>query len=149
MGLLMLSWISFSWNMTVLRRIFIPSHWLLTHMTTVQTMDSGKGRMNLVGMAIINPQKEYLPTWRLNHQPPGCYRLFWKGSAVHKPFPRQALVFMCLQYKSFENTVVKGEIARNEQFLLLPQCFLPVWKIVCHFNQIRNCRLQTFQFGTV
>ena len=30
---------------------------------------------------------------------------------------------MCLQYKSFENTVGKGEIARYEQFLLFPQCF--------------------------
>ena len=30
---------------------------------------------------------------------------------------------MC-QHKSFENTVGKGEIARNEQFLLFPQCFL-------------------------
>ena len=29
-------------------------------------------------------------------------------------------------YKSFENTVGKGEIARNEQFLLFPQCFQPV-----------------------
>ena len=28
--------------------------------------------------------------------------------------------------KPFENTVGKGEIARNEQFLLFPQCFLPV-----------------------
>ena len=28
-------------------------------------------------------------------------------------------------YKSFENTVGKGEIARNEQFLFFPQCFLP------------------------
>ena len=35
--------------------------------------------------------------------------------------------FTCLQYKSFENTVGKEEIARNEQFLLFPQCFLPVW----------------------
>ena len=34
--------------------------------------------------------------------------------------PKQALVFTCLQYKSFENTVGKGEIARNEQFLLFP-----------------------------
>ena len=25
---------------------------------------------------------------------------------------------------AFENTVGKGEIARNEQFLLFPQCFL-------------------------
>ena len=37
------------------------------------------------------------------------------------PFPKQALVFTCLQYKSFENTVGKGEIARNEQFLLFPK----------------------------
>ena len=26
--------------------------------------------------------------------------------------------------QAFENTVGKGEIARNEQFLLFPQCFL-------------------------
>ena len=35
---------------------------------------------------------------------------------------------MCLQYKSFENTVGKGEVAHNEQFLLFPQCFLLFWK---------------------
>ena len=37
----------------------------------------------------------------------------------------------------------KGEIARNEQFLLFPQCFLPVWQTFCHFHQSWNCRLQT------
>ena len=42
----------------------------------------------------------------------------------------------CLQYKSFENTVGKGEIARNEQFLLFPLCFLPVGRTLCHFHQI-------------
>ena len=50
------------------------------------------------------------------------------------PFPKQALVFICLQYKSFENTVGKGEIACNEQFLLFTQCFLPVWRTFCHFH---------------
>ena len=30
----------------------------------------------------------------------------------------------------------KGEIAHNEQFLLLPKCFLPVWRTFCHFHQI-------------
>ena len=40
------------------------------------------------------------------------------------PFPKQTLVFKCLQCKSFENTVGKGEIAQTEQFLLFPQCFL-------------------------
>ena len=37
----------------------------------------------------------------------------------------------------------KGEIARNEQFLLFPQCFLPIWRTFCHFNYIWNCLLQT------
>ena len=55
---------------------------------------------------------------------------------------KQALVFTCLQYKSFENTVGKGEIALNEQFLLFPQCFLPIGRTFSHFHQIWNCRLQ-------
>ena len=39
---------------------------------------------------------------------------------TYQPFPEQALVFTCLQHKSFENTVEKGEIACNKQFLLFP-----------------------------
>ena len=35
-----------------------------------------------------------------------------------------------------KNTVGKGEIARNEQFLLFPQCFLPVWITFCHFSKV-------------
>ena len=41
---------------------------------------------------------------------------------MQSQLPKQALVFMCLQYKPFENSVGKGEVARNEQFLLFPQC---------------------------
>ena len=48
-----------------------------------------------------------------------------------------------LQYKSLEKNVGKGEIARNEQFLLSPQSFLPVCRTFCHFHSIQNCRLQT------
>ena len=42
-----------------------------------------------------------------------------------------SLVFTCLQYKSFENTVGKAEITHYEQFLLFPvfstcmETFLP------------------------
>ena len=50
---------------------------------------------------------------------------------------------MCLQYKSFENTVGKGEIARKEQFLLFPQCFQPVWRTLSHFHRIQNCCQQS------
>ena len=38
--------------------------------------------------------------------------------------------------QAIENTVGKGENARNKQFLLVPQCFLPVWITFCHFRQI-------------
>ena len=39
------------------------------------------------------------------------------------PFPKQALVFTCLQYTFFENAVGKGEIANTEQFLLFLTVF--------------------------
>ena len=64
-------------------------------------------------------------------------------------FPKQALVFKCLQYKSFENTVGKSEIALNFKFLILPQCstrFENVSSIFIKFN-IVVCRL--FQLGRV
>ena len=66
-----------------------------------------------------------------------------KMQALPKPFPKKVPVLTFLQYKSFENTVGKGEIARDKQFLLFPQCFPPVWRIFCHFHQIWNCRLET------
>ena len=52
-------------------------------------------------------------------------------------------LLMPLGKKPFENTGGKGEIARNEQFLLFPQCFLLVWITFCHFPKILNCRLQS------
>ena len=36
---------------------------------------------------------------------------------------------MCLQHKSFENNVGKGEIARNEQFLLSSSVFYPLGEL--------------------
>ena len=52
---------------------------------------------------------------------------------------------MRLQNKSFENTVGKGEITRNEQFLHFPQCFPSISRnfaifitfeiIVCNLNE--------------
>ena len=55
--------------------------------------------------------------------------------------------FSCLQYKSFENTVGKREIARNEQFLLFPQCFLPIWKLSAIFIKTETVVCKLFQFG--
>ena len=49
------------------------------------------------------------------------------------PFPH---LLTPLGNKPFENTMGKGEIARNKQFLLFPQCFLPVLITFYHFCQI-------------
>ena len=38
--------------------------------------------------------------------------------------------------KPSENTVGKGEIAHNKQFLLYPKCFLPTERTFCYFHQI-------------
>ena len=45
----------------------------------------------------------------------------------------------------------KGEIAHNEQFLLFPQCFLPIWITLCyqHLKQFKILVCKLFQFGTV
>ena len=45
------------------------------------------------------------------------------------------------QQKFFENIVRKGEIARNKQFLLLPQCFLLNQIIVSPFVYIFDISL--------
>ena len=51
-------------------------------------------------------------------------------------FSQTSPSFYVFAVQVFENTVEKGEIARNEQFLLFPQCFLPVWRTFCHFHQM-------------
>ena len=43
-----------------------------------------------------------------------------------------------MQCKSLENTAGKEEIARDEQFLLFLQCFLPSWRTFFHFHQIKK-----------
>ena len=53
----------------VLCTIFFQNHWLLCHITTVETMDSGESGMNPVAMTIINPWKEYLPSRGSNQRP--------------------------------------------------------------------------------
>ena len=56
--------------------------------------------------------------------------------AIHLTIFQTSSGFTWLKYKSFENTVGKGEIACDEQFLLFPHCFLPVWRTFFHFHGI-------------
>ena len=49
------------------------------------------------------------------------------------------------QQTNFENIVVKGEIAHDEQFLLWPQCFIPYLPVKLYFTDIfqvlRGCQV--------
>ena len=51
--------------------------------------------------------------------------MFSKGLLLHRsePFTPYILILTHQQQTVFENIVGKEEIARNEQFLLFPQCF--------------------------
>ena len=51
------------------------------------------------------------------------------------PFPNKPC-FMCLHVKSIKNNVGKGEISHNQQFILFPQCFLPIWRTFYHLYYI-------------
>ena len=86
-------------------------------------MDSNDRGMNPVARTIINPRKDYWPSRDLTSD------LLLTHSHTMTPFDASGK-------QAFENTVGKGEIARNEQFLLFPQCFLPVWITFFHFHQI-------------
>ena len=43
----------------ILRTVFFPSYWLLSHVTTIETIDRGERGINPVARTIINPCKEY------------------------------------------------------------------------------------------
>ena len=55
---------------------------------------------------------------------------------------------MCLQYKPFENTVGKGEIARNEQFLLFSVFYL-LGELPAIFIKFEIVVCKLFQFGSL
>ena len=60
-------------------------------------------------------------------------------------FPNEPLFLrVCSTFFFFENTVGKGENARDDQFLLFPQCFQLFWRIFCHLHQ--NSKLSSAIF---
>ena len=61
------------------------------------------------------------------------------------PFPNKPLILHVCS-KSFENTAGKGEIARNEQFLLFPRVFYPYGKLSAIFIKLEIVVCKLFQF---
>ena len=66
-----------------------------------------------------------------------------------QPIPKQALVFTCLQNKSFD-TVGNGEIACNGQFHPFPAgVFYPFGELSAIFIKFELVICKLFQFGRV
>ena len=76
---------------------------------------------------------EFVPLFRL--------KTFYSLSSTPQLSPACAALVMCLQFKSFENSVGKGEIACNKQFL----SFLPFWRTFHHLRE--NKVLSANSFG--
>ena len=56
---------------------------------------------------------------------------------------------MCLQYKSFENTEGKAEIASNEQFLLFPVFSTHFKKYLPFSLNLKLPSADSFHFGRI
>ena len=97
----------FIFSKPVLRTIFFPSHWLLSHITIVETADSGERGMNPVAMTIINPRKEYWPSRGLHQRPPVL---------------KSAMLPTELR-GSAETCEEKGESTGVSSFFFSPHCF--------------------------
>ena len=81
--------------------------------------------------------------------PPPPPKLFPRVDGSTNPFPNKPW-FTYLQFRALENTVGKGEIARNEQFLLFPQCFQPVWRTLSFsWKNLELSSANSFNFGIV
>ena len=61
------------------------------------------------------------------------------------PFPNKPWFLSVCSMGLLKTLREKGEIARDEQFLIFPQCFLPIWITFCHFHQVQNCRLSVWK----
>ena len=57
-----LSMLYWSYLTSTKKTKFFPSHWLLSQITNIETMDSCERGINPVAMSIINPPEEYWPS---------------------------------------------------------------------------------------
>ena len=61
------------------------------------------------------------------------------------PFANNIWFLRVCSTKLLKTLWEKEKLLKISIFFLFSQCFLPVWKAVCLFHQIHNCRLQTLE----
>ena len=65
------------------------------------------------------------------------------------PFQNKPWFLLVCSKRLLKNTVGKGEIAHNEQFLLFSQCFLPVEELSAVFIRFEIVVCKLSHFGRV
>ena len=78
-------------------------------------------------------------------------KLLWSGieQCRFNPFPNKPWFLLVYNYKSFDNTVGKGEIARHEQFLIFRSVFYPFGELSAVFIKFEIVVCKPFLFGRV
>ena len=121
-----LSMLSQSSPFPILRTIFF-FHWLLSHISIVETMDSDERGMNPVAMSIINSRKEYQPSRGSNQLPcvlKSCTPAIEYGLGTS--CKTGVLIYKSLLTLSQTSPflrVCRASRLSNEQFFLFPTAF--------------------------
>ena len=95
--------------------MFSPCHWLLSHITIVETMDGGERGMNPFTMNVINLRKEYSPdflraifrsiTKSASAITPYCTNWSMKRFFSNKSEQTTFRIFPLIQVESYKNLV--------------------------------------------
>ena len=120
---------------------------MLSILGKAKNLSSAKG-LTLSQMTIFQTQEFAVNNFKFDEN--GSYKqflLFPQSFQKTCTAVRQALVFMCLQHKSLENTMGKGEIASDEQFFLFPNCFLCIWRTLSFSSNLELSSANCFSFG--
>ena len=72
----------------------------------------------------------------------------WSGQRL-TGFPKPALAFTCLQYKSFEITVGKEKLLVTSNFSFSHSVFYPLGDLSAFFIKLKIVVCKLFQFGRV
>ena len=72
---------------------------------------------------------------------PHCPTIFSKGFLT--PFPDKPWFLFVCSTKLLKTLWEKEKLLPTCNFSFFPQCFLPILRTFCHFDQIQNCCLQT------
>ena len=78
-----------------------------------------------------------------------CGQCRSRSDSIEHAFPNKPLFLRVCSTSLLKALFGKGELARNEQFLLIPQRFLSFLRTFCHFHKLKLVVCKLFRLGRV